>query len=1013
MRTPQKQKKTEERYLYRVSLLMILFFLCATMAAFSQTKAVKGKVVDDMNEPLVGIAVSVKNTTTGVLTDIDGNYTINVPNENSVLVYTYLGFKPKEVRVGTQSVIDIVMEADLQTLEEVVIVGYTAIRRQSLTGALQTVNSDKLLDTTTPSAENLLVGKAPGVFVTTPSGRPGDKANIVIRGKSTVSGSTDPLWVIDGVIVGNSPYDINPNDIESMTVLKDAASTAIYGSQGANGVIVVTTKKARSGKPKINVSAKFVATHLNNGSMEMMSGADLYNYYDSFPNKEIFDSKSWWTPDLKDRNYDWWDNATETGFAQDYNISINGGTDKLRTFVSLGYYDEKGAVKGYDFTRYNGMMKVEYDIAKWLTIKPQIVFSKKDVEDKEHDVSAMYSKLPWDSPYDADGNLVSFNPIPSWVNTTGTNYLWDLQWNYSKSKTYEISGNFDFDVRITDWLTYASVNNYKYSNYAILTYQDPRSSSGLSVNGRIEDDNRSYDRIYTNQLLRINKILDKHMINAVLGYEWNEYNYKRTQSKVTSIPPGFESGKVGSKPELVYGEKAGWAVQSFLSNVNYTYDNRYLAQVSLRRDGASNFGPNDRWGTFFSVSGGWNIHNESFFKYDKIDNLKLRASYGSVGNRPVKFYPYQGLFSVDKKYGYNELPGAVVSQLPNDDLKWEKSMALGIGVDVSFLNRFNLTFDYYKKNTTDLLFRVPIPSVVGVDGIWRNVGEVENKGFELSIGADIINNKELLWNVSANIGINRNELTKLYGGMTQVIANDDSGISGSASKLLTPGKDVDTWYLPEWAGVNPDTGKAQWYKTDANGSRVLTEKYSEADFVPMGAYTPDFYGGFSTNLSYKGIDLSAVFGYSVGGTIYNYSRTEYDSDGAYTDRNQMKLHSGWSRWEKPGDIATHPQASYNNALNKNSNSASSRFLETGTYLKLRNITLGYSIPGKLWNLAGVRFYISGENLFTISHYSGVDPEVPPRTVEKGKLEEKLSLSGTAVNTYPQTRKFVFGVNITL
>lgn len=1011
MKTSKKRKKSKKE-IGKFSLVLLSFLLIG-IAAFPQSKTITGKIVDNMNEPLIGATITVKNTTLGAITDIDGNYNITVPESSSVLVFGYLGFEHQEITVGTRSVINVTMQSDLHVLEEIVVVGYTTIRRQSLTGSLQTVDNKKLLDMTTPSAENLLTGKAPGVFVVSPSGRPGDKASIIIRGRSTINGSTDPLWVIDGVIVGNSPYDLSPNDIESMTVLKDAASTAVYGSQGANGVIVVTTKKARSGKAVVNASVKFVATKLNNGNMKMMNGSQLYDYFDSFPNKSVFDTKWWWNPELRNKNYDWWDGATQTGHAQDYNVTISGGNEKLRTYVSLGYYDEKGAIKGYDFTRYNTILKVEYEVAKWLTIKPQIIGSMRNVNDKEHDVNSMYSNLPWDYPIDDNGNLVSFNPISTWVNTTGSNYLWDLQWNFSKSKTYDVSGNFDFDIRITDWLRFASVNNYKFNDFTYTSYQDSRSSGGEASNGQIEEQTRTYNRRYTGQLLRINKSFDRHSVNAVLGYEWNEYNAKTTQSRTIGIPPGFIVGSTGMKPAQAISDRSDWAMQSYLSNINYSFDNKYLAQTSLRRDGSSRISNGERWGTFFSLSGGWNIHNEKFFKFKDINQLKLRASYGSVGNLPQDLYPYQGLFSVKSSYGYNEIPGAVVTQFPNNKLKWEKSMAFGVGLDISYLDRFNFTFDYYKKNTTDLLFRVPLPAVVGVNGIWRNVGEVENHGFEFSASADIIKNKDWLWNVSGNIALNRNKMKKLYGGMTQIIADDGSYIAGSANKLYKPGKDVDTWYLKEWAGVDPETGKAQYYMTDNDGNRIITNNYTNADYVEKGSYSPDFYGGFSTNIIYKDFDLEATFGYSVGGKIYNYARTEFDSDGAYTDRNQMKLHSGWKRWEKPGDMATHPQASYNNTMNNNSNSVSSRFLETGTYLKMRNLTLGYTIPKSLLNISNLRIYISGENLFTITHFSGVDPEMPPSVRNAGTINQSQTLSGTAIFNYPQTRKFVFGMNITL
>lgn len=1006
------KKKHKSRYLHKVSLLLLSFFLTTGMVWAQQS--VSGLVTDVNNDPLMGVSVKVKNTTTGTVTDLDGTYSLSVAAD-AVLEFSFLGYKTVQVPVNSQTVINVTLHDDAQALSEVVVVGYNTIRRESLTGSLQTVDSQKLLDTTAPVVENLLSGKAPGVYVNGSGGRPGEAAKIIIRGKSTINGSTDPLWVVDGVIMGNSANDINPADIETLTVLKDAASTAVYGSQGANGVILVTTKKGKMGKAVVNASVKLVATTLNTGRFELMNGADLYDLYDSFNNKEAFNTSWWWNPELRNKNFDWWDNGSQTGFAQDYNISVSGGDERLKTYVSLGLYDETGAVKGFDYTRYNTMVKVDYKITDWLTIKPQIMASMKDIDDKQHDIGSMYRRLPWDSPYNEDGTLVDNGPKATWVNTTASNYLYDLQWNFTKSKTYEAMGSFDFDVRITDWLTFASINNYKFSDFNENSYQDPRSSSGEAANGRVEERTLRYDRLYTNQLLRINKSFDKHYINAVLGYEWNEGKNRNSQTRSTGIAPGFEVGSVASRAEQAISWKSDWAVQSYLSNINYSYDDKYMAQFSIRRDGASNFGPNTRYGTFFSISGGWNIHREEFFKIEQINNLKLRASYGSVGNRPDQNYPHYMLYGLSRGYendpepiSYNGVPAAYITQLANADLGWEKTFTTGVGLDVSFLNRVNLTLDYYYKKTTDLLYQVPLPGVTGVTSIWRNEGEMKNQGFEATVSVDILNNKEWFWNVEANIGLNRNEVTKLYGQNSQMIVGDGSGIAGSASKLITPGKDADTWYLPEWAGVDPANGNPLWYRTDENGQRVTTSVYSQANQVPMGAYTPDFFGGFSTNLSYKNFDLSAMFTYSVGGKIYNYMRLEFDSDGAYTDRNQMKLHSGWSRWEKEGDNATHPKASYSNR--SNSNRASSRFLETGTYLKMKNLTLGYNLKLPQWHIQNLKIFASAENLFTITHYSGVDPEIPP-ALDRNTGTYKIT--GTAVNTYPSTRKFVFGINVTL
>lgn len=971
-------------------------------------KIVKGKVVDEKGIPVPGVNVNIKGTTKGVQTDMDGSFAIEVPNDSAILVFTFMGMQDQEVPAGN-GILKIVMKEAGQQMDEVVVVGYSKVKKESLTGSLQTLNNKKIVDVTTPNVENMLAGKATGVYVNTGGGQPGAPAKIVIRGKTTVNGSTDPLWVIDGVIVGNSSANMNPADIETLTVLKDAASTAVYGSQGANGVIVVTTKSGKAGKPVINFSAKTAMTTLNNGNFKIMNGAELYDLYDSFANKETFQNVWWWNPELRNKNYDWWDNATRTGIAEDYNLSFSGGGENFKSYVSLGLYNETGAVKGYDYKKYNGLMKFEYKPSSWFTLRPQVNLTRETTYDQQHSVGALYGNMPWDSPYLPDGTLVGNAPNPTWVNTTGSNYLYDLQWNYGESELYTVRTNLDFDIKFTNWLTFASVNNFIFGNSNSSYYTDPRSSNGEAVKGRIEDNFDTYNRIYTNQLLKFNKSFGNHSINAVAGYEWNEYNRKFSQAIATGIPPGIVAPDAAAVPEKVAGGRSQWAVQSLLSNVNYSYDNRYLAQVSFRRDGASNFGKNAQYGNFYSISAGWNIHNEAFFNADYINNLKLRASYGSVGNRPNSLYPHLPLYSFSKN-SYNESPGALISQLANPDLSWEKTFTGGVGLDVSFFKRVNLTFDYYNKNTSDLLYQVPLPGVIGVTSIWRNVGAVNNRGFEASLNVDIIKNENFNWSVDANIGTNKNKVTKLYGDKQEIIVGDGSGVAGSANKLLKPGNDVDSWYVTEWAGVNPENGKPQWYTTDAAGERVKTSNYGEASKYRkvMGTYTPDFFGGFSTSLSYKKFDFAAIFSYSVGGQIYNYARAEFDSDGAYNDRNQMNLHSGWSRWEKPGDIATHPQALYDN--NSQSNKASSRFLETGTYLKMRSVTFGYNMPIESLNISNLRLYIAGENLFTISHYSGVDPELPPTYNDATK---QYSITGVATQVYPSTRKIVLGLNVTL
>lgn len=977
-----------------------------------QTGKIKGTIVDSKTgEPVIGASVKVKGTKLAAVTDLNGEFELNT-HANATLQISYVGFKETEVKASNGMKIS--LEEDTESLEEVVVVGYGTQKKESLTGAMANIKGEKLKDITSATVENMLNGKVSGVYVAPGSGRPGSTGAIIIRGQTSINGATAPLWVVDGVIVGNSAGDLNPDDIETMTVLKDAASTAIYGSEGANGVVVVTTKQAKHEKMSISLSAKAGLSTLNRGNLEMMDGAEFYDYYKSFQNVESVNFPRW-NEDLRNSNFDWFKLAKKTGSTQDYNLTLNGGSQNIQSMFTLGYFKEEGAVKGYDMNRYSTRIKVVYKPYEWLTIKPNISGSRTNDKDKQYSVGAMYSMMPWDSPYDENGNLVP-NYYAGWVNSKATNYLNDLAaGDYSTSTTYDLSGGLDFDIQIAPWLTFSSVNNYSYYNSQTHGYYDPKSSSGEGVNGRTTEYNYVSTRRYTNQLLRFKKSWGKHNVNALLAYEFNDYEMKYTDVYATGFISGFEDFMTAAKPEMANGYRTAWAKQSYFTQWRYDYDSRYYGELSLRRDGRSNFGSNNRYGNFFSVSGAWNINNESWFKADWVDQLKLRAAFGSVGNVPTSLYPSYSLYSVGATY--NENPGALISQIGNKDLTWEKTYTTGVGVDASFWqNRLHATLDYYIKNTSNILYQVPVTGLVGVTSIWKNIGKMRNTGIELTVGGDIIRTKDLTWNVTANISHNSNELRDLYKQrdangnyvVKPVLISDGTSIAGTAQRILEIGEPVDTYYMKEWAGVNPEDGKPQWYMDDANGNKVVTDSYSKASYYKCGKASPDVYGSFSTSLFYKNFDLQANFGYSLGGQIYSYYRQEFDSDGAYAgDRNQMKLQKGWSRWEKPGDIATHPRAMYNNQ--DKGNLASSRYLESSDYLKLRSLTLGYNFDLKKYGIQTLRLSVSGENLFTITDYSGVDPELPAGTNDKGVLSV-TNTGGTSV--YPAVRKFMLGVNLT-
>ena len=977
------------------------------LAVQQQDQKLKGQVIDaTTGEPVIGVNVLVKGSTNGTITDIDGKYELNAP-AGAILQISFIGYKTVEI-AATTSEQTIKLHEDTETLDEVVVVGYGVQKKESLTGAMSTLKENRLKDVTTPTVENMLNGKVSGVYVAPGSGQPGSNGAVQIRGRATLSGSTSPLWVIDGVIVGEDPGVLNPSDIENMTILKDAASTAIYGSQGANGVIIVTTKMGKSEKMKINASVKLGVSTMTNGKMEVMNGAELYDYYASFPNQE--DIKfSRWNPELRNANFDWGELASQAGFTQDYNISLSGGNEKMSSYFSLGYYSEEGTVKGYKYDRYSFRYRSNYKPFSWLTIKPNISGSMKNTDDSQYDYTAKYTMFPWDSPYDEDGNLVP-DRYSGWVDSSDLNYLNSISYgNHTARKTYEFSGNFDFDIKITDWLTFTSVNNYRWTGYFQSTYTDPRTDSASGVQGRVEEEQTNNIQRYTNQYLTFNKIFGKHSVQALLAYEFMDTSAKVINAKGTGIVSGFEVLDATATPEEVGGNLTEWAKQSVFAKANYTYDNRYLAEVSLRRDGASNFGDDKKYGNFFSISAGWNINREKWFKADWVDVLKLRASYGSVGNIPYSKYPQYGLYSVSSNY--NGIPAILISQVGNKDLTWEQTYTAGVGIDANFFNnRLRFVFDYYNKYTSNILYQVPVSGLTGITSRWQNVGEMRNSGIEITIGGDIIRTKDWLWSLDLNMGYNKNKLEKLYGDDPNMMiiggGGNDTSIAGAAEKVLKVGYSTHRYYLREWAGVDPKNGAPLWYKNDGSGE--TTSNYSEAKQVMTEATSPKLFGGFNTSLTWKNIDLNASFGFSLGGKIYNYSRQEYDSDGAYTDRNQMKLIDGWSRWEKEGDIATHPAASYGNK--SNSNKASTRYLEDGDYLKLRSLSIGYNLNLSKYYIQNMRIYFTAENVFTLTGFSGIDPEVPAYYDETTGTYKSIGTAGA--NLYPSTRKFMFGINLT-
>ena len=949
--------------------------------AVQQKRHITGVVKDIKGETIIGANIMIKGTGTGVSTNIDGEFSIEAAAGDELIV-SFIGYLTQTIKIDSQKTLNIKLLEDTKTLEEVVVVGYTVQTKSAVTGSVAVVKADKLKDVNTLEVGSMLQGKVSGVYVSGSSGEPGQASKIRIRGKGTLNSSVSPLWVVDGVIVGEDP-GLNPNEIDNISVLKDGSATALYGSRAANGVIVVTTKRGEYDANKYSVSVNAGVSLLSTGRLEMMNSQELYDYQKSWNNQ------SWFTEELLKHNTDWFKEASKPGLYTNANITYTGSSGRMRSFVMADYYREEGAIKDFTLDRFTFRSNNDVKFTDRFTMSTKISGSLSRTDSQQRSVYNTYLYLPWDFPYNEDGSIRS-GQEQDWRGRDGINDMYDLQWNWSRSKKLTVDGTINFNYQITDWLRFESNNYIRYISNRSESYTDKRSRSGQSDKGSLSNSNSLLTKQFTNQMIRFEKSFGKHKVNALGAYEYTRHFYESTSAEGRGIQPGREILDVTTGIKSIGGYKDAIATQSALFNANYDYDNRYMGQVSYRMDESSCFGKNNRMGHFFTVSGGWNIQNETFFESlrESVNQLKVRVSYGSLGNTPEAYYGHYPLYS---SMMYNDEVAYFPSQMGNADLSWEKCYTTNIGIDARFFDRFGVTIDLYNKNTSDLLYYAPLPNISGYTGQYKNVGAINNKGLEISLNADVIRTSKFQWTSDFNIGFNRNRVTELYGGKPEL----------KGLKRLEEGRDMDEWYLREWAGVDPANGSPLWYTTDENGKRTTTDSYNKADRVYCGSAAPKFTGGWMNSFSYKGFTLTANFDFVYGNLLYNQSRELLDSDGAYADYNSMKLKSGWKRWEKEGDIATHPKAI--NGGNKNSNKSSSRYLEKGNYFSLRNLSLGYSIPEKLCGKLGlqqVNVSCSADNLFTLTPFSGVSPQL-----------SDSSTDGYAGTIYPLSRRIVFGLNV--
>jgi TonB-dependent starch-binding outer membrane protein SusC len=1024
-------------------ILLVYFSVCLTLAtAMAQDREVSGRVTAaDDGSPLPGVNVVIKGTTMGAVTDSDGRYRLSVPGTGVTLVFSFIGYSNLEAEVSTRSVIDVQLETDITQLSEVVVVGYGTQLKQDLTGNVVKVGGDVIQNLPVTSFEQAMQGRASGVLITSQNGKVGQGINIRIRGSSSISAGNEPLYVVDGMIINtdnlsdngaatNALADLNFNDIQSIEILKDASAAAIYGSRGANGVVMITTKRGKNGKT--NFSANFqYGSSKPTGHREWLNSEEYVELFrEAAYNNDLSDgidpinntgdySGSWleyaedeldflsgnYDPDFSWRNSatrvntDWEKQAFQKANLTSFDLTASGGNEKTTFYFSGGYSDQDGILLGNSFKRLSGRLNLDHKATSKLSFGLNVAISKTSNNrlSNDNDFSTplqMVAQAPITPVRDKEGNFFddALNPsmfyYPATVERVNSTFLTEVFRNVvSTNVTYKITDNLSVKGEY---------------GFDLLTQQQDRYWNNLTQNGRGAVNGYGQSRwnqlfnYTTRALILYNKQFNEHTVDFTGGFEFQGKTYDVVDAQSQNFPL-VQLTKLASAAEPIISS-SNLEEENFLSyfgRANYKFKNRYLVGLSGRVDASSKFGPDNKHGFFPAGSLGWIINQEGFMSsVEAVSFLKLRASYGITGNAAIPNYRYLAQYS-GISYGGNS--GLAPTQIPNPDLSWEKTAQFDIGIDFGFFNdKLTGEIDYYNKQTSGLLLDKPVPSTSGVTSIFKNIGDLENKGFEVVLNYAIIKTGDLSVSVGGNFANNKNKILKLDGEQTRI----DPGSSRYINVVMV-GQPIGTFYGPEFAGVDPANGDALWYVNDGDHT-ATTNSVSNAKRIVLGNPTPTSVYGFNVNASYKGFDLSILLQGVAGNKIYNAAGGFMSANGRYEDnqtRDQLK------RWQKPGDITDVPQA---RLYTNNGAQASSRFLQDGSYLRLKTLTLGYNLSQGLvsrLSLTSLRLYVSGQNLLTFTKYTGWDPEV-----NTDFLASNIFLSNDFYAA-PQARNIMFGVKV--
>jgi TonB-linked SusC/RagA family outer membrane protein len=990
--------------LKRAIILSFLFSCWIPGVLFGQG-IIQGVVTSsDTKEALPGVNVMIKGTSSGTITGMNGEFRINVTGSRDVLVFSFMGYLTEEVPVGEQTSLAVMLTPDVKSLEEIVVMGYSEKKRTEISSAVTVLDNEKIMDVVSSNLGTMLQGKVAGVQVVNSNGFPGAGAEIRIRGISTVSGTSEPLYVIDGIIAGNGDPGLDPALIESVTILKDAGATGLYGSRANAGVIILTTKHGSS-KPKFEFSATLGRRTPDFGKVQMMNGLEYYNAHQGlftdttgYVDKVRFLNN--YPKALKDRNFDWVNAIFKPSLIQNYFFSASGGSEKYRYFLGTSYFDEDGTFMNTRFQKLSLRSNNSYTFSDKVNLNANIDLSV--AKGKSYDYMDMYYTYlssPWDSGYTRSGDARYVDQTTTgWYSRDKINPIHSIENSDYDYSSAAMNISLGLNVKITSWLSFSSSGGLSYWNNLSTTQISPLIAGPLHGSGSLGRGNDFGYGVSNTSLFKFNRSFGSHNISGLIGGEAS-YGYSDNWGgSAEGLMLGYRTFNTTARNFQLYGSYGESALESFLSQLNYNFKETYFLTASYRIDANSKFAPGHKTASFPTVSGSWLVNKESFLQdVSAVNLLKLRLSYGVTGNESIDPEKYNALYELNSNY--NGQTGAYPSQLPNMSLTWEKTRQLDFGIELGLLKRIDLTLDFYRNQTRDLLFVAQQAYSIGYEFRWENAGKINNSGIELGLSTVNIRRGDFNWTTDFTISFNKNTVSDFERAMPRII--------GGVEQRIENDKPLYAFYLPVWAGVDPNNGNPLWERVirDAEGNitgRTTTNDYSKAEAQYAGSAMPKFYGGFNSMWKYKNFSLSVNFSYLGGNKVFNRDRSQFDTDGAEPRMNFVKPLEDEVRWEKPGDQATHPRLGANSL----SYYPSTRFMEDGSFIKFRNFVFSYRVPVK-WTGSGIQgltLSFSGDNIYTFTKYTGFDPEATLRSTD-------WSLSGVNDLKYPLNHQYNFSIKL--